>query len=181
MRNKTIMAIVVLCCSFNSSKAQTNNIYAEFLGVGLLGSINYERMVKDKIFARVSYGGFSVESETYDDYYYYSSSTTLKTSINPLSIGAHYLMGNKLKLEAGGGISYWMISFEGESSGSNDVGGLSVSADGGFLMFYGSLGFRYQNPEGGLNLKVGVSPILATVDGESATLPWPHLAIGYAF
>ena len=181
MRNKTIMAIVVLCCSFNSSKAQTNNIYAEFLGLGLLGSINYERMVKDNIFARVSYGGFSVESETYDGYYGYGTTSTLKTSINPLSLGAHYLRGNKWKLEAGAGITYWMISFEGESSGSNDVGGLSVSADGGFLMFYGSLGLRYQNPEGGLNLKVGVSPIIASVDGETGTLPMPHIALGYAF
>tara|TARA_Y100000748_G_scaffold199598_1_gene167278 strand:- start:34 stop:570 length:537 start_codon:yes stop_codon:yes gene_type:complete len=178
MKNKIIIAIVILCCSFNSSKGQTNNIYAEFMGVGLLGSINYERMVKDNIFARVSYGGFSLESTDYDDYW---NDVTIKTSINPLSLGAHYLMGNKLKLEVGGGISYWMISFDGEASGANDVGGLSVSEDGGFLMFYGSLGFRYQNPEGGLNLKAGVSPILATVDGESATLPWPHLAIGYAF
>ncbi len=182
MRNKTIMAIVVLCCSFNSSKAQTNNIYAEFLGVGLLASLNYERMVKDNIFARVSYGGFSIESEVYDDYYYgYGSSSTLKTSINPFSLGAHYLRGNKWKLEAGAGISYWMISFEGESSGSNDVGGLSISADGGFLMFYTSFGIRYQNPEGGLNIKAGVSPIIANVDGETGTLPWPHLSLGYAF
>ena len=179
MRNKTIMAIVVLCCSFNSSKAQTNNIYAEFLGVGLLGSINYERMVKDNIFARVSYGGFSVESESFDDDYYYYGTSTSKMSINPLSLGAHYLRGNKWKLEAGAGITYWMISFEG--SGSNDVGSISLSADGGFLMFYGSLGLRYQNPEGGLNLKVGVSPIVVSVDGETGTLAWPHIGLGYAF
>ena len=153
MRNKIIMAIVVLCCSFNSSKAQTNNIYAEFLGVGLLGSINYERMVKDNIFARVSYGGFSVESESFDDDYYYYGTSTSKMSINPLSLGAHYLRGNKWKLEAGAGITYWMISF----------------------------GFRYQNPEGGLNLKVGVSPIVVSVDGETGTLAWPHIGLGYAF
>jgi len=180
MRNKIIMAIVVLCCSFNSSKAQTNNIYAEFLGLGLLGSINYERMVKDNIFARVSYGGFSVES-TDEDYDYYNGWTTVDTkmSISPLSLGAHYLMGNKWKLEAGAGITYWMIGFDGGVG--SDVGTFSVSSDGGFLMFYGSLGIRYQNPEGGLNLKVGVSPIIASVDGETGTLPMPHLALGYAF
>tara|TARA_Y100000816_G_C26071860_1_gene563878 strand:- start:759 stop:1307 length:549 start_codon:yes stop_codon:yes gene_type:complete len=182
MKNKSIMAIIVLCCSFNSAKAQTNNIYAEFLGVGLLGSLNYERMVRDNIFARVSYGGFSIESTNEEwDYYDGYTEVTTKTSINPLSLGAHYLRGNKWKLEAGAGISYWMISFEGSADLGGDVGGLSVSADGGFLMFYTSFGFRYQNPEGGLNFKAGVSPILASVDGESATLPWPHLSLGYSF
>ena len=68
MKNKTIIAIVVLCCSLSSSKGQTNNIYAEFLGVGLLASLNYERMVKANIYARVSYGGFSVTDEGSDDY-----------------------------------------------------------------------------------------------------------------
>ena len=183
MKNKTIIAIVVLCCSLNSSKGQTNNIYAEFLGVGLLGSINYERMVKDNIFTRVSYGGFSVESEFYDDSYYYGygSASTLKKSVNPLSLGAHYLRGNKWKLEAGGGISYWMISFEGSTSGSNDIGSLTVSEDGGFIMLYTSLGLRYQNPEGGINVKLGLTPIIASIDGESSTLTWPHLALGYSF
>ena len=179
MRNKTIMAIVVLCCSFNSSKAQTNNIYAEFLGVGLLGSLNYERMVKDNIFARVSYGGFSIESTDYDDYW---NEVTIKTSINPLSLGAHYLMGNKLKLEAGAGITYWMISVDGSLENSEaDVGGISVTADGGFLMYYTSFGFRYQNPEGGLNLKAGISPIIVNVDGETGVLTWPHVSLGYSF
>ena len=115
MINKIIIAMVVFCCSFSSIKAQTNNIYTEFLGLGLLGSVNYERMVKDNIFARVSYGGFS------------------------------------------------------------------VSADGGFLMYYTSLGLRYQNPEGGLTFKVGISPIIASVDGETGTVTMPHLALGYSF
>tara|TARA_X000000368_G_C22880588_1_gene645112 strand:+ start:196 stop:726 length:531 start_codon:yes stop_codon:yes gene_type:complete len=176
MINKIIIAMVVFCCSFSSIKAQTNNIYTEFLGLGLLGSVNYERMVKDNIFARVSYGGFSVESETDD---YYLGTVTEKMSINPLSLGAHYLRGNKWKLEAGAGITYWMIKLEGGIG--QDVGGFSVSADGGFLMYYTSLGLRYQNPEGGLTFKVGISPIIASVDGETGTVTMPHLALGYSF
>ena len=86
-------------------------------------------MVKDNIFARVSYGGFSVETEGFD-YYYDVVKTT--TSINPLSLGAHYLRGNNWKLEAGAGVSYWMISIEGSADLGGDVGGLSVTADGGF-------------------------------------------------
>ena len=178
MNNKAIMVILMLSFSFSGAKAQTNNLYAEFLGLGLLGSINYERMVNDNIFARVSYGGFSVETEGYDDNFDIVKTTT---SINPLSVGAHYLRGNNWKLEAGAGISYWMISIEGSADSGGDVGGLSVTADGGFLMFYTSFGFRYQKPDGGLVLKAGVSPIIASVEGETGTLPMPHLSLGYAF
>ena len=182
MKKKPIFAILVICCCFNSLKGQTNNIYAEFLGVGLLGSINYERMVKDNIFARASYGGFSTEDEVYDDTYYgYGTTGTLKTSVNPLSLGAHYLKGNKWKLEVGGGISHWMISFEGSIDGSNDIGGLTITKDGGFTMFYTSIGIRYQNPEGGINVKLGLTPIIASIEGESSTLNWPHLSLGYSF
>ena len=178
MKNNSIFAILVICFCFNSLKGQTNNIYAEFLGVGLLGSINYERMVKDNIFARVSYGGFSTEDEVYDDTY---TTGTLKTSVNPLSLGAHYLKGKRWKLEVGGGISHCMISFEGSIDGSNDIGGLTISKDGGYTMFYTSIGIRYQNPEGGINVKLGLTPIIASIEGESSTLNWPHLSLGYSF
>ena len=69
MNNKAIMVILMLSFSYSGAKAQTNKVYAEFLGLGLLGSINYERMVKDNIFGGVSYGGFSVETEGFDYYY----------------------------------------------------------------------------------------------------------------
>ena len=64
---------------------------------------------------------------------------------------------------------------------ASDVGGISISEDGGFLMFYTSVGFRYQNPEGGINVKLGVSPTIVSFEGESATLPWPHIGLGYSF
>ena len=52
MKIKTILAFVFLCSSFQTVKGQTNNIYMELLGVGGMGSINYERMIiKDKLFA----------------------------------------------------------------------------------------------------------------------------------
>ena len=178
MKNNSLFTILVICFCFNSLEGQTNNIYVEIFGVGLLGSINYERIVKDNIFARVSYGGFSTEDEVYDDSY---TTGTLKTNVNPLSLGAHYLKGNKWKLEVGGGISHWMISFEGSIYGSNDIGGLTISKDGGYTMFYISIGIRYQNPKGGINVKLGLTPIIASIEGESVTLNWPHISLGYSF
>ena len=74
-----------------------------------------------------------------------------------------------------------MISFEGSIDGSNDIGGLTITKDGGFTMFYTSIGIRYQNPEGGINIKLGLTPIIASIEGESSTLNWPHLSLGYSF
>ena len=49
------------------------------------------------------------------------------------------------------------------------------------MMFYTSIGIRYQNPEGGINIKLGLTPIIASIEGESSTLNWPHLSLGYSF
>ena len=102
MKINTILASVLLCCSFQTVKGQTNNIYAELLGVGLLGSINYERMIiPDKLFARASYGGISVSNTSsdpvYDDYGYYIGTidSEVELSLNPLCLGAHYMFGKK--------------------------------------------------------------------------------------
>ena len=51
----------------------------------------------------------------------------------------------------------------------------------GFTMFYTSIGIRYQNPEGGINVKLGLTPIIASIEGKSSTLNWPHLSLGYSF
>tara|TARA_B110000014_G_C19903805_1_gene467612 strand:+ start:156 stop:740 length:585 start_codon:yes stop_codon:yes gene_type:complete len=189
MKIKTILASVILCCSFQTVKGQTNNIYVEGLGVGLLGSINYERMIiPDKLFARASYGGFSISStsleDVYDDYGYYIGTvdSEVELSINPLCLGAHYMFGKKWKAEIGGGISYWMMSLDASAeNATQELGGISISEDGGYLMFYTSLGFRYQNPEGGLTFKLGVSPSILRYEGESASLPMPHIGVGYSF
>jgi len=180
---------MILCFSFQAAKGQTNNIYVEGLGIGLLGSINYERMIiTDKLFARASYGGFSISSTSsdnmYDDYgnYIGTVESEVELSINPLCLGAHYMFGNKWKAEIGGGISYWMMSLDASAEdATSEIGTLSISGDGGYLMFYTSLGFRYQNPEGGLTFKLGVSPTIVSVEGESGTLPMPHLGLGYSF
>tara|TARA_Y100001960_G_C14548701_1_gene764607 strand:- start:218 stop:751 length:534 start_codon:yes stop_codon:yes gene_type:complete len=177
MKIKSIIAALLLCCSLQPLKAQTNHVYGEFLGVGLLGGFSYERMVMDKLAARVSYGGFTAESSTMS-YDYASGWTTVTTeiSVNPVTVGAHYFFGNKFKAEVGAGISYWMVSFTGGVSG--DVGGLSITEDGGLLNFYTSVGLRYQNPDGGLTFKLGLSP---TIVADVGSLAFPHIGIGYSW
>jgi len=115
-------------------------------------------------------------------YYIGTIDSEVELSINPLCLGAHYMFGKKWKAEIGGGISYWMMSLDASAEdATSDVGGISISGDGGYLMFYTSVGFRYQNPEGGINVKLGLSPTLLRYEGESAQLPMPHIGLGYSF
>jgi len=90
----------------------------------------------------------------------------------PVIVGATYLMGNKWKLELGGGISYWMVS------GSAEFGDWeSEEEDAGLMTFYGVGGFRYQNPLGGITLRAGLSYLMI----EDIAAAWPHISLGYGF
>ena len=149
-----------------------------------MGSVNYEKMlVSDKVFVRVSLGYFDfVEKDTSDVFYgtdNYISKDRLR--ITPICLGANYMVGNKWRLELGGGIAYWIISYEGESQ-LTDFGGLTeVSGGGNYFNLYSTIGLRYQKPGRGINFKVGLSPTYAKIEGEEATFNFPHLSIGYSW
>ena len=183
MKIKIISLTFLSCFFFENLYGQTNNAYVEFLGVGLLGSVNYEKMiVPDKIFARVSLGYFNlVEKDTFDLYNVTDSVITeQKLSITPICLGANYMYGNKLKVEAGVGIAYWVTSYEGEAEliGIGDIG---FTEGGNYLNFYSTLGLRYQKPEGGINFKIGLSPIYLNIEGVRETINFPHLSLGYSW
>ncbi len=170
------MAIIGLIALMSTSVVlpQTNHIYGEGLGVGLLGSINYEREVMDKVFARVGIARMGGTTTVYeDDYYGYGDPVETDFSIMPVIVGASYLMGNKWKLELGGGISYWMVS--GKLSWG-DVE--SDEEDAALMTFYGVGGFRYQNPLGGITFRAGLSYLMIE---EVVVQNWPHISLGYGF
>ena len=145
------------------------------MGVGLLGSLNYERMVMDNVAARVgisSYSGTISESVITEDGTPTGFVADVDFSIMPIIAGASYLMGNKWKLEVGGGISYWMVNGR-VSFGDFD----SDEEDVSLLTFYGVGGFRYQNPEGGITFRLGLNYLMI----EDIGIPFPHLSLGYGF
>ena len=184
MKIKIISILFLICSYFQELNGQTNNTYIEFLGVGLMGSVNYERMlVQDKVFARVSLGYFDiVEKDTFDVFYGTDNYITEdKLRITPICLGANYMVGNKWRLELGGGIAYWIITYEGESELTGFGGLTEVSEGGNYFNLYSTIGLRYQKPEGGITFKVGLSPTYVKIEGEKATLNFPHLSIGYAW
>ena len=171
-----IISILFLICSYSQElNGQTNNTYIEFLGVGLLKSVNYEKMVvPDRVFARVSLGDLS-DIET--------DETAPKLKITPICLGVNYMVGNKWRLELGGGIAYWIISYEGETQFYNfdNTEFVVITGDGNYFNLYSTLGLRYQNPEGGINFKFGLSPTYAKIEGVQITFNLPHLSIGYSW
>ena len=171
-----IISILFLICSYSQElNGQANNTYIEFLGVGLLKSVNYEKMVvPDKVFARVSLGDLS-DIET--------DGTAPKLKITPICLGVNYMVGNKWRLELGGGIAYWIISYEGEIQFNNfdNTEFVVITGDGNYFNLYSTLGLRYQNPEGGINFKFGLSPTYAKIEGVQITFNLPHLSIGYSW
>ena len=61
MKKITLSLMVISCISYGQ-----NIIYGEALGPGILGSINYERLLGEKLSVRVGYGGFSA-TDDYDE------------------------------------------------------------------------------------------------------------------
>ena len=179
MKTKIISLSFLFCFSFDNSYGQTNNAYVEFLGIGLMGSINYEKMiVADKIFAMASLVYFNLEEK--DTFDVYNVITEQSLSITPICLGAIYMYGNKLKVEAGGGIAYWITSYEWDAQFTG-IGDIGFTEGGNYLNFYSTLGLRYQNPKGGMNFKVGLSPIYLNIEGVRETIIFPHLSFGYSW
>jgi hypothetical protein len=128
-----------------------SSIFAEVFGNALYGSLNYDRLVRQDVSARVGVGPF----------------------------GAGVLMGNYLygngghRLEAGAGVLVSVLS-EPSAHGGENEGPLS----GQNLLGTGTLGYRRQPPAGGTVLRAGLTPLLGR-GGQIAL--WFGISVGYAF
>ena len=162
--------LIFIVCSL--IQTQSNHIYLELFGPGILGSINYERNVNDKLFFRAGLGGFSISSTS-------STGNSGELKITPIILGVDYLIGNKFKFDIGGGLSYWMMDFKGNVA--QEIGDINFSEGGNFPLLYFNLGARYQPIEEGVSFKVGVSFTKIKIKDSSGTLPGPYLGIGYCF
>ena len=160
LKKATILLITVMVVSVGYSQ---NVIYGEALGPGLLGSLNYERMLGEKLSVRVGYGGLSVTTE--DDF---GLEETIKVTAIP--IGVNYLMGNNHKLEVGGGAN--ILNF----SSSIDLLGLDL--DAGLTTFYGGLGYRYQKDTGGLVFRLNGYYLMM---GDAGGVSTVGISLGWAF
>ena len=158
---KKILISSITTLMLSSLSAQSNNIYVEGLGAGFSSTLNYERMLTDKIAARIGYMSGAVEDEDGHDH------GDDKVTFMPL--GVSYLMGSgNHKLEVGGGMTMITGHFD---AGSEDEIEAGVNAT-----FIGG-GYRYQRVTGGF---------LFAAKGYYMTLgplstPWVGFSFGWTF
>ncbi len=154
---------VLLTINPNDVSAQReakNAIYVSLLGTGLIYSVNYDRMLSDKVGFRLGFSTISVTStEPGDD-----DNVSLKTF--PLTL--NYLMGSgKHQLELGAGVVIVSVS------GDIDEGAFEGSGVAGT----GTFGYRFQPQDGGFVFRLVLTPLF----GSGGFAPWGGLSLGYSF
>jgi hypothetical protein len=114
----------------------TNAVYVEAFGPGFLYSVNYERLVESKFALRAGFSAWDMRPE--------EEGTTTFIAVPLMGI---YLVGDGAhKMEVGAGIDCFN---ERESRLSNKT-----------LFLTTSLGYRYQPPEGGLQVRIVATPFI---------------------
>jgi hypothetical protein len=137
-----------------------NAVYFEFLGQGLLYSVNFDHRFTEHIALRAGISHFTVEFIS-------------DVSVTTIPIVAEYLSGTgNHHLEIGLGIIpiYGSVStsFFGEREGSVGTWGVIATA---------TLGYRYQPVSEGFLFRIGLTPLMAGHEG----VIWGGASIGYAF
>ena len=167
---KRMLTAASLTLILSSGFAQSNTIYFELLGNGLLYSLNYDRMVTDNISVRAGYGGLTVSQMRADPTGFGIITEDVKITMIPVL--ANYLRGEgNHKLEMGAGVVLVSVDWTGTME---ELGSFSLGADGAIPT--GNFGYRYQKSEGGFFFKASLCPFFAETMVTSF-----GLGLGYSF
>ena len=146
-----------------------NAVYLELLGSGGVFSLNYERLVRERVAFRVGAGSW-----TSDDVF-----GAGETTITTLPVTVSLVTGrDRHFVELGGGILLGRKRFEssfGDPGRSTSIFSLS-----------GLLGYRYQQPGGGFLFRSGFTPLLGLGSEEDAypetqLMPSVGMSFGWGF
>lgn len=146
-----------------------NGLFLELGGSGLIYSLNYERFFLNDLAARVGVEYFGVSAT--------NGSSSGSASWLAVPIMAEFTglrKGNHaFELSAGATIHHLSATastFDAFSSGSG-----TMVAGSAFL------GYRYQDPGGGMMFRAGFSPQYFFGANTGAFIPWFSLSVGYGF
>ena len=153
----SLLVIVLSCTAFSQSKP--NSFYLELVGSGGLYSINYDRLFTENFGARI---GFMYFEADWLFYFLDVDMFLIPTTLNFLvGTGKH-----KFELGAGPVFVFGSASF----FGSDPVSGSGVA-------WTGTIGYRYQQNDGGFMWRVGFTPVLFS--GEF--YPYGGISFGFSF
>ncbi len=175
---KGLLIVLLLQFPFYGIQAQDglakNGTYLELLGNGGVFSVNYERFLTSDFSIRAGFASYT--GETWWEELWGNKETTLTT----FPILGNYFLGNgRNRLELGGGVL--LGTKKVEYTGEDDSDRTSTIFD-----LTAVVGYRYQDPYGGIILRAGLTPFLALSSGEDA---YPNegftisggVSVGYAF
>jgi hypothetical protein len=159
---KSLSVFLLVAVLYFPSQAQTdparNSVYIEFLGNGIIYSLNYDRMFTESFGVRAGVGYIEPIAE----------------SIVSFPLMLHYLVGtgnSKFELGIGATIisqsensGFSFISDDKEFTGSGVLGTLTI-------------GYRYQRNEEGFVFRAGFTPLF----GKIGFWPLAGLSVGYGF
>ena len=168
---KKLWLILLLTLSTTFAQAQSNNVFVELGGNGILYSINYDRMITRKISVRAGWGPFALYSTD-------GLGNSGKVIVHFVPVLANLLLGGDHKLEIGGGVTFvkvnGTINFAGKSYDGSESGTVQTVL----------LGYRYQKADApGFLFRVSITPIrIPTSASSKATFfPWGGVSLGYSF
>ena len=147
-------------------RTANNALYVELLGAGFFYSLNYDRSF-GPIAARVGFGYIGISGRAADG-------STASVAFVTVPVGLTYTgIGSKKHMfEIGAGAT---IIHVGAGVTSFGLEGKNESATG--AIFYPTLGYRLQPPDGGFFLRTGVD----VLTGSGVFLPWPYVGLGGTF
>lgn len=155
--SRVVLAILIVCFSATTVSGtqakERNRIYGEFLGPGLLYSLNYERAVTETVGLRVGAGGWPASGFRYG-----------------LGLGM-------LVLYVGGGSHRAVIGLGGAVAWFADVDLLEqTDVVGGYAA--ASVGYQFQPRGEGLFFRISYTPLAS---GEAVVPLWAGAGIGWTF
>jgi len=142
----SLVAFIIIFNNILLSQSQPNSLYFEALGNGGLYSVNYDRLFSENLGFRI---GFSYLSEL--DFIFTSVQDFL---VIPVTVNYFVGTGNS-KLELGAGIAYLSVS-------GGKIFGLKSSTGTSTAVCTGTIGYRYQQSEGGFLFRIGLTPFFGS-------------------
>jgi hypothetical protein len=146
-----------------------NGVFLELAGEGGFYSLNYERFLLNDVAARVGvmYMGISASAGT--------DSASVSWLAVPIMAEYTGLRSGSHALELAAGVTIHHISgsastFDAFSSGSGTLVAISPA-----------VGYRYQNPAGGMIFRATFSPLFFPSASTGSFLPWFGISVGYGF